>query len=161
MIQLAKALIAFASMSGNTEDIASVIRDTLIEHSVDVTYLEMDEADIDLLPEYDYILIGTYTWGDGDLPYEAEPFFEDVSSLILKGKKAACFGSGDYAYPRFCEAVNTFCDMLEKTGADLFPETLKIELAPETDEDIECCKEFALGFLRWAKHESGLESHVS
>ncbi|MDA1475740.1 flavodoxin [Bacillus changyiensis] len=155
---MAKALIAFASMSGNTEDIAIVIRDTLTKHSLDVTFLELDAVETDSLQTYDYLLIGTYTWGDGDLPYEAETFFEEVASLDLKGKKAACFGSGDYAYPKFCEAVNTFYNMLEQTGADLFPETLKVELAPETDEDIECCQEFALSFVRWAKRS---ESYVS
>ncbi|ASB89830.1 flavodoxin [Bacillus sonorensis] len=159
---MAKALITFASMSGNTEDIAMIIKDTFTEHSIDVEYMEMDDVDVDTLSEYDYILIGTYTWGDGDLPYEAEAFYEDVSSLVLKGKKAACFGSGDYAYPKFCEAVNTFYSMLEQTGADLFSETLKVELAPETDEDIVCCKEFALSFIKWAEHQRGrAESHVS
>jgi flavodoxin I len=39
---------------------------------------------------------------------------------------------------------------------------LKIELAPETDEDAECCKEFAEGFIRWAEHEKRqAETHVS
>ncbi|MDI3412353.1 flavodoxin domain-containing protein [Bacillus sonorensis] len=84
---MAKALITFASMSGNTEDIAMIIKDTFTEHSIDVEYMEMDDVDVDTLSEYDYILIGTYTWGDGDLPYEAEAFYEDVSSLVLKGKK--------------------------------------------------------------------------
>lgn len=45
---------------------------------------------------------------------------------------------------------------------DLYRETLKIELAPETDEDAECCKEFAEGFIRWAEHEKRqAETHVS
>lgn len=159
---MSKALIAYASMSGNTEDIAMIIKDTLRENGFDVAIQEIDDVDTDSLAEYDLLLIGTYTWGDGDLPYEAESFYDEVSSLDLKGKKAACFGSGDYAYPRFCEAVNTFYSMLERTGADLYRETLKIELAPETDEDAECCKEFAEGFIRWAEQEKRqAETHVS
>ncbi|KAA6453061.1 flavodoxin [Bacillus swezeyi] len=159
---MSKALIAFASMSGNTEDIAMIIKDVLTEHSFEVSCQEMDDVNIDSLSEFDYILIGTYTWGDGDLPYEAETFYEEVSSMDLKGKKAACFGSGDYAYPQFCEAVNTFYSMLEHTGADLFAETLKVELAPETDEDIECCKEFAASFIGWVQHQNRqAEPHVS
>ncbi|MFN2746015.1 flavodoxin [Bacillus sp. z60-18] len=159
---MSKALIAFASMSGNTEDIAMIIWDVFTEHSLDVSCQEMDDVDIDSLPEFDYILIGSYTWGDGDLPYEAEAFYEEVSAMDLKGKKAACFGSGDYAYPQFCEAVNTFYSMLEQTGADLFAETLKCELAPETAEDKECCREFAAGFIRWAEHQKRqAEPHVS
>ncbi len=76
--------------------------------------------------------------GDGDLPYEAEDFYEDILHSQLNGLKTACFGSGDHAYPKFCEAVTLFCDAFEQAGANLYPETLKIELAPETAEDQEC-----------------------
>lgn len=95
-------------MSGNTEDIAMIIKDTLKENGFDVAIQEMDDVDADSLAEYDLLLIGTYTWGDGDLPYEAESFYDEVSSLDLKGKKAACFGSGDYAYPAFAKRSTRF-----------------------------------------------------
>ncbi len=98
--------------------------------------------------------------GDGDLPYEAEDFYEDILHSQLNGLKTACFGSGDHAYPKFCEAVTLFCDAFEQAGANLYPETLKIELAPETAEDQECRKEFVRGFLAWAAHH-GDKCHVS
>ncbi|WP_406590014.1 flavodoxin [Bacillus atrophaeus] len=156
-----KALITYASMSGNTEDIAGIIKETLQEHDVEIDFIEIDDTEAESLSSYDYILIGTYTWGDGDLPYEAEDFYEEVSRLQLNGLKTACFGSGDYSYPKFCEAVNLFSSMLEKTGAAVYQETLKIELAPETDEDTECCREFTRGFLAWAAHHNKGKSHVS
>ncbi|KXZ14758.1 flavodoxin [Bacillus nakamurai] len=155
-----KALIIYASMSGNTEDIANIIKETLKEHQIAIDCADMDEADADSLMSYDYVFIGTYTWGDGDLPYEAEDFYEDISNLQLNGLRTACFGSGDHAYPKFCEAVTLFSQVLEKAGAALYPETLKIELAPETAEDKECCKEFVRGFLAWAAHH-GDQCHVS
>lgn len=91
---MAKALITYASMSGNTEDIAGIIKDTLQEYSLDIDCIDMDDAEASALTSYDYVLIGTYTWGDGDLPYEAEDFFEEVQQLQLNGLKTACFGSG-------------------------------------------------------------------
>ena len=155
-----KALMIYASMSGNTEDIAGIIKETLSGHQIAVDCLDMDEADADSLKAYDYVFVGTYTWGDGDLPYEAEDFYEDILHSQLNGLKTACFGSGDHAYPKFCEAVTLFCDAFEQAGAILYPETLKIELAPETAEDQECCKEFVRGFLAWAAHH-GDRCHVS
>ncbi|MFJ5963600.1 flavodoxin [Bacillus sp. NPDC093026] len=157
-----KALIAYASMSGNTEDMATILKQTLEEKGIDTVMLELDETSVESLSLYDYILIGSYTWGDGDLPYEAEDFYDQVSSLELNHAKAAVFGSGDYSYPKFCEAVHIFHDMLKTTGASVFPETLKMELAPDTDEDVECCKEFATSFLTWASlSEKRVENHVS
>ncbi|MDR4227472.1 flavodoxin [Bacillus mojavensis] len=158
---MAKALITYASMSGNTEDIAGIIKDTLQEYGLDIDCIDMDDAETSALTSYDYVLIGTYTWGDGDLPYEAEDFFEEVQQLELNGLKTACFGSGDYSYPKFCEAVNLFSDMLQEAGAAVYQETLKIELAPETDDDVESCREFARGFLAWADFVNKGKSHVS
>ncbi|TYS25257.1 flavodoxin [Bacillus subtilis] len=158
---MAKALITYASMSGNTEDIAAIIKETLQEYELDIDCVQIDDADVSALTSYDYVLIGTYTWGDGDLPYEAEDFFEEVKQLQLNGLKTACFGSGDYSYPKFCEAVNLFSDMLQEAGAAVYQETLKIELAPETDEDVESCRAFARGFLAWADYMNKEKSHVS
>lgn len=123
---MAKALITYASMSGNTEDIAFIIKDTLQEYELDIDCVEIDDVDASCLTSYDYVLIGTYTWGDGDLPYEAEDFFEEVKQLQLNGLKTACFGSGDYSYPKFCEAVNLFNVMLQEAGAAVYQETLKL-----------------------------------
>ncbi|MDM5297722.1 flavodoxin [Bacillus pumilus] len=157
-----KALIAFASMSGNTEDMATILKQTLEGKWIDTEMMEFDDTPVETLSTYDYILIGSYTWGDGDLPYEAEDFYEEVSSLALNDIKTAVFGSGDDSYPKFCEAVHTFHDMLKTTGASVFPETLKMELAPDTDEDVECCQEFATSFLTWASlSEKRVGNHVS
>ncbi|MFS0654310.1 flavodoxin [Bacillus sp. 179-C3.3 HS] len=157
-----KALIAFASMSGNTEDMAAILKETLEGKGIETEMMELDDTNVEDLSSYDYVLIGSYTWGDGDLPYEAEDFYEEVSSLELNDIKVAVFGSGDYSYPKFCEAVHTFYDMLKTTGASVFPETLKMELAPDTDEDVVCCQEFATSFLTWAAFlEKRAEDHVS
>lgn len=60
-----KALITYASMSGNTEDIAGIIKETLQEHDVEIDFIEIDDTEAESLSSYDYVLIGTYTWGDG------------------------------------------------------------------------------------------------
>lgn len=60
---MAKALITYASMSGNTEDIAGIIKDTLQEYGLDIDCIDMDDAEGSALTSYDYVLIGTYTWG--------------------------------------------------------------------------------------------------
>lgn len=71
-----KALIAFASMSGNTEDMAAILKQTLEGKGIETEMMEFDDTSAEDLSSYDYVMIGSYTWGDGDLPYEAEDFMK-------------------------------------------------------------------------------------
>ncbi|WP_078542985.1 flavodoxin [Litchfieldia alkalitelluris] len=143
---MAKIVIAFASMSGNTEEIADLLKVSIepFEHEIDLA--EIEHMDVNDLLQYDGILIGSYTWGDGDLPYETEDFYEDLLSIDLTGKKAAVFGSGDHAYPKFCAVVDLFEERLKECNAELIQEGLKVELTPDTQEEIDECVDFAVNF---------------
>ncbi len=44
----------------------------------------MDDMEAVELENYDGILFGTYTWGDGDLPYELEDFYDDMDISIYR-----------------------------------------------------------------------------
>ncbi|KGX92324.1 flavodoxin [Pontibacillus halophilus JSM 076056 = DSM 19796] len=142
---MANVLIAFVSMSGNTEEIADMLRDELKQLGHTVTMEEMD----DLMPaemlRYDAVLLGSYTWGDGDLPYEIEDFYDDLEVMEFDGLKTAVFGSGDREYPIFCGAVDTLQKRLKETGANVVTEGLRLEFAPEK-EDVETCKAFVTSF---------------
>ena len=139
---MANILICFASMSGNTEDIADLIKSHLeAGHEVHVEEIENIEASS--LLEYDGVIIGSYTWNDGDLPYEVEDFYDDLAEVEMTGKPVAVFGSGDTAYPRFCEAVHLFEEQLQASGANMIVKGLKIEMNPDTEGDLAGCLEFS------------------
>ncbi|WP_191561896.1 flavodoxin [Metabacillus idriensis] len=158
---MVKTLIIYASMSGNTEDIAKLIGNSLVENAIEVTYKEIEYCSIEELLQYDRILVGSYTWGDGDLPYEAEDFYDELEGADLTGKKIGCFGSGDHSYPKFCEAVALFNDRCMSTGASVYSEMLKIEGSPETEEDINECIQFAAAFAGWCALEERVKTNVS
>ena len=84
---MAKILIAYASMSGNTEEISELIKSNLEPFGHDIGREEIEQLDIQKLVEYDGILLGVYTWGNGDLPYEVEDFYDEIESVDLTGKK--------------------------------------------------------------------------
>ncbi|CAI8981669.1 MULTISPECIES: flavodoxin domain-containing protein [Bacillus] len=92
---MAEILIAFASMSGNTESIADLIKVSLDAFNHEVELKEMEGMDAEELLEYDGIILGSYTWGDRELPFEAEDFHDDLEGIDLAGKKVAVFGSGE------------------------------------------------------------------
>lgn len=143
---MAKILIAYASMSGNTEDIADIIHKTLTSLQHEVTLEEIDLIDASDMQSYDAILLGAYTWGAGELPYETEDFYEEIPDIDLTNKKVGAFGSGDTDYPLFCEAVPIFEKAMVKSGAELAVEGLKVEFSPQSEKEIQRCKDFATAF---------------
>lgn len=141
-----KVIVVYASMSGNTEKIADFIIDKLKDFQFIIVRKEMEYCEAAELLSYDGILIGSYTYGDGEIPFEAEAFYEELSQMNLTGKKAAVFGSGDSAYSIFCGAVSEFEEQLKNVGATIVKEGLRMELSPELPEEIELCQGFAIQF---------------
>ena len=120
------AKIVFASMTGNTEEIADIVADKL------------READI--------VIVATYTYGDGELPDEMMDFYEDLSGLDLSGKVYGVVGSGDTFYDEFCKAVDDFDAAFAATGAVKGAESVKVDLSAE-DDDIARLEAFAEGLV--------------
>ncbi|WP_096201014.1 flavodoxin [Bacillus sp. FJAT-45350] len=141
---MSRALLIYASMSGNTESVADLVEVGLKNKGVKVFKKEVMECDTSILEGYDAVLLGAYTWGDGELPDEFLDFYEEMAGIDLSGKKFAIFGTGDTSYPEFCGAVDLLEAMVaEKNGVIVLP-GLKIELSP--DEDEETCKLFGENF---------------
>ena len=92
---MALAKIVYASMTGNTEEIADIVAKKLEElgHTVDVDECTtVDAADFE---DADICIVATYTYGDGELPDEIVDFYEDLADLDLSGKIFGVVGSGD------------------------------------------------------------------
>jgi flavodoxin I len=145
-------LIVYASMTGNTEEIANLVGEGI--HLAGAAFDQKDilEADAADLQNYDGILLGTYTWGDGDLPDEFLDFYEEMDTLDLKGKKAAVFGSCDSSYEHRGGAVDLLIEKLKELGADVVLDGLKIDLAPSKAEKKECIQYGQL-FVEKTEHD--------
>ncbi|RCW77036.1 flavodoxin [Saliterribacillus persicus] len=144
-----KVIILFCSMSGNTEEIADIMETNITNHGLDVEKIQIDMDDFlitDLL-NYEAILFGTYTWGDGDIPYELEDFYDDMDEIDLTGKVVGLFGSCDSMYPDYGGAIDTFAERFKERGASNVLYNLKIELSPDQD-DVERCQKFAEDFVK-------------
>ena len=131
-------LMVYASMTGNTEEIANLIGDGIIQAGAVVDQKDILEADAADLQYYDGILLGAYTWGDGDIPDEFLDFYEEMDTLDLSGKKAAVFGSCDSSYEHRGGAVDLLIKKLTELGAEIVLDGLKIELTPSSEEKEQC-----------------------
>lgn len=144
---MANIIMVYASMSGNTENMALEIAEGIRESGEEVDILEAFEADGSILNDYNGILIGTYTWGNGDLPDELLDFYEEMKQLDLSGKKAAVFGSFDWLYEDGGIAVDMIRDTLKQQGAEIVQDDLKVELEP-TEEERTKCRSFGKQFVK-------------
>lgn len=135
---MASVIIIFASMTGNTEEMADAVAEGVREAGIEPVVKEVMDAAAEELTGYDGVILGAYTWGDGELPDEFLDFYDDMDAVSLDGKKAAVFGSCDSAYPEFGAAVDTLIDKLQEIGAEVELEGLKIELSPSRDDKAKC-----------------------
>lgn len=145
-----RILILYASSTGNTEEIAFLLNKSIDKERFEVTLknLEMEETEAKLLAEYDGILFGTYTYDDGNLPFETEVFSDSLETIDLRGKVVGLFGSGDTAYSQFCQAVEEMKEIFGRTKAFMIDTTVKIDLDPHNDEDYEAIEKLAEEFQR-------------
>lgn len=140
-------LVAFASLTGNTEEMALKIVQGIKEAGIEPVVKNVDEIKAEDLSQYLGIVLGAYTWGDGELPDEFLDFYDDMEELDLAGKKAAVFGSCDSSYSQYGVAVDILIDKLKERGATVVLDGLKVELTP-TKEDREACLEFGKAFVQ-------------
>src|SRR5699024_12482598 len=89
-----KALIAYASLSGNTEEVAELIEEEVSKQgfNADMFYIEPFGVDSPNMSDYNIIFLGTYTWDLGATPDEVKDFVADVG---YKPDKIYVCGTGD------------------------------------------------------------------
>ncbi|WLV24336.1 flavodoxin [Aciduricibacillus chroicocephali] len=137
----AKALIAYLSYSGNTEEVAEILQETAESRGL---HIDIHRIGIDppIDPEaYQYIFIGTFTWEEGSTPDEVKDFVLEVG---CKPDNVAVFGTGDTQFGGdriFCGAA----EKLAKFYNSPWP-PLKIEQSPRGSQE-KIVKEWMEGVL--------------
>lgn len=136
------AKIVYASMTGNTEEIADIVAEALENLAIDVEINECTQVEAEDFSDADICVIATYTYGDGELPDEIVDFYEELQEIDLTGKIYGVCGSGDTFYDEFCKSVDDFDAAFAKTGATKGTDNVKVDLAAE-EEDIQKLEAFA------------------
>ena len=106
--------IVYGSTTGTTESVANVIAEKLGVADV----YDVNSMDADVIAAHDVLVLGTSTWGDGELQ---DDWYEGVNVLKgadLSGKKVALFGCGDSeSYcDTFCDGMSALYEALQGTG---------------------------------------------
>lgn len=114
---MGKTTIIYGSTTGTTEDIAGRIASKLNIAQGDI--YEISKVTADTVAGYDTLLLGSSTWGSGDLQDDWYDGIETLKGADLAGKKIALFGCGDSSSysDTFCSALGTIYNDLKDSGA--------------------------------------------
>jgi len=113
--------VFFGSSTGNTEEVAELIANSL---NTDLHDIGSPDA-IKLIKDSNNIVIGTSTWGDGDLQDDWDDIMSEFQDIDFSGKTVALFGLGDQeGYPEtFVDAMREIYDVVLERGAKVVGET--------------------------------------
>ena len=116
---MSKVLVIYGSTTGNTESAAKTIAQQLSGHEVEC-------MDVSNVSKADYesasvLILGTSTWGFGDLQDDWDSAIDTLKSAGLSGKKVALFGCGDSSsYPdTFVDGMSYLKEASVEAGASL------------------------------------------
>jgi flavodoxin I len=134
-----KLAIVYTSVTGNTEEVAKILYHASKQNFNDVSLYHVNKFLGINLEEFDAIVVGTYTWGNGEIPREMVAVYKAFELANKKNLVTGVFGTGDSFYPHFCGAVDEFKNMLYVQTT--LAASLKIELTPQVG-DLKRCYQF-------------------
>lgn len=131
---MCKTIIIYGSTTGNCESIAGAIEKNLKSKGLQTTLKNVANTSVNELFDYDLILLGSSTWGDGGLQDDFIEFDKSLSSTNLSNKKVAIFGVGNTGWPNFCGSVDTLETSIQTTGAILVGKSLRVDVDLDRNE---------------------------
>ena len=134
-----KVNLIFGTVYGSAQFVAETLQQDLEEQNYEVLLHQSDEL-VDFIPSEDeLLLIVCSTTGQGDLPDDIQPWFNDMreKAPYLPQLEFGLIGLGDSTYEVFCGAIEQVNALLEELGATRIGDILKIDagetMEPEVD----------------------------
>ena len=119
--------IFFGSNTGNTRKIAKMIKKRFPDDERIADPLNVNKATPELVSGYDFLILGTPTLGEGDMPgLDADcqneswaEFLPQLANVDFSGKTVALYGLGDQEKysDNFVDALGMLYDFVSERGA--------------------------------------------
>lgn len=111
------AAIFYASSTGNTENVAQIISKQLD----DLPTYDLASTSIDEINNYEKLILGVSTWGEGELQDDWDETWREFCELDFSGKTVALFGLGDQeSYSdEFVDALGILYEQISQSGANV------------------------------------------
>ncbi|MBR4214995.1 MAG: flavodoxin [Bacteroidales bacterium] len=116
-----KTVIIYGSTTGN----AAMAAETIAAKLGGGDIKEVAKASKDDLDNYENLILGSSTWGDGELQDDWYSFLPTLKSANLNGKTVAVFGVGDqFSYSStYVNAMGELYDAAKAAGAKIIGAT--------------------------------------
>lgn len=112
--------VLFGSQTGTSEGLAKKTAKALKGRGIAAAVKDLADVDPASLASMDNVLVITSTYGDGEMPDNAQDFWDAVSAddaPTLEGMRFSVCGLGDSSYPDFCQAGKDIDARFEALGA--------------------------------------------
>ena len=113
--------VLVGTQTGTAEAIAEDLGRAASGYGVAVTTVGLDDVEVDRLPSMGHVVVITSTYGEGEMPDNAELFWETLQASTaprLDGLKFSVLALGDSGYDGFCQAGKLIDTRLEQLGAE-------------------------------------------
>ncbi len=129
---MAKIGLFFGTDTGNTRKAAKMMYKKIGDEEVVAKPLNVNRAAAEDVEQYEFLIIGTPTLGDGELPGLSagaeneswEEFLPQLEEMDFTGKTVAIYGCGDQVgySTEFVDAMMELYDFVEERGATIVGE---------------------------------------
>ncbi len=135
-------LVIYGSRTGNAQHTAQELAISAKHHQLIARVVAMDTISVHELANVERILVLCSTYGEGDMPDNAQSLWDEISvanAPILANTHFSVLAFGDSSYETFCQAGKQFDIKLEALGATRIAER------------VDCDVDYADAASSWAK----------
>jgi sulfite reductase (NADPH) flavoprotein alpha-component len=113
--------ILVGTQTGNAEGVADDLAAAATENGLNATVQALDDVELEALMQMERVLVVTSTYGEGEMPDNAQLFFDALSAETaprLEKVNYAVLGLGDTSYDGFCSAAKDIDARFHQLGAN-------------------------------------------
>lgn len=124
--------ILYGTQTGNAESVANEAAELASANGLKPRVAELDAVDMDTLAGMQRLVVVISTYGEGEMPDNAQQFWDAISATTaprLESLRYGVLALGDTSYDMFCQAGKLIDTRLEQLGAT--------RLTPRIDCDVE------------------------